>query len=227
MVLSEASDPSFSGRRRGRPVRPTDAPIHRRRCEQIVYREAVDFSEALHFARATLGREPNRHITIQWKHAPSPRSVPARLRRILNNTGTLIRRRKGEAAVWAYCREVGKLKGEHVHILIYVPESMWKEYQKMLRHWLECETDEPVRESAVKFQNVTPGTVQTELKGYFLKEGTEQVRFLWVKDRERHKPTGGVIEGKRLKVSHSIGTSARRAARAEYPLPETPAIAWR
>jgi len=130
---------------------------------------------------------------------------------VLNNTGTLIKRRTGKAAVWAYCREVGTLKGEHIHMVLYVPDRVWPEYQRMLRHWLELETDEPVIKSAVCFQTIKPGTLHTDLKGYFLKEGSENVRFLWVKDRARHKPTGGRIEGKRLKVSHSIGPAARQA----------------
>jgi hypothetical protein len=127
----------------------------------------------------------------------------------MNNTGTFIRRHTKQAAVWAYCREVGKLKGEHVHILLYVPDAVWPQYRRQLRHWLELETGEAVPESAVKPLSITPGDLQRSLKSYFLKEGSEEVRSLWV-DCTRHKRTGGVVAGKRLKVSHSIGPSARR-----------------
>lgn len=197
-------------RPRGRPPRAAGSPVYRRECEQIRYGDAANFSAALHFARETLEREPNRHITIQWRHAPSDRPIPERLRRVLNNTGVFLRRRTGKAAVWAYSREVGKLKGEHVHILLHVPNALWPAYCRQLRHWLELETGEPVRESAVKPVTITPGDLQRVLKSYLLKEGSEEVRIRWV-DRQRHKPTGGVVEGKRLKVSHSIGPSARRA----------------
>lgn len=214
MVLTETSEGLSRGRRRGRPLKGPGAGVHRREWEQIADDDAKNLSEALHFARSTIRQEPNRHVTIQWRHAPSPTPIPERLRRVLNNTGTLIRRRTGKAAVWAYCREVGKLKGEHVHVLIYVPDSVWPKYRLMLRHWLETEaenTDATVKDSAICFQTITPGTIHN-LKSYFLKEGSEEIRSLWVNNRQKNRPTGGKVHGKRLKVSHSIGPSARRSA---------------
>ena len=49
------------------------------------------------------------------------------------------------------------------------------------------------------------------LRSYLLKDGDEATRRSWVATAHRQKATGGNIDGKRLKVSHAIGRTARRS----------------
>ncbi len=199
-------------RTRGRPRRQAGQEVHRKRCEQISYSDAANFVRALHFAR-DIGHEPNLHVTIQWKHAASTTPVPERIRRLLNNVGVWLRRRADIPAVWAYSREVGRLKGEHLHLMVYVPQHLWTDFRGKLRDWIALEAmaaNAEVRDTAIRADGITPGDVQRALKSYFLKDGTEEVRQLWV--RPHHKATGGAVDGKRLKVSHAIGPTARRRA---------------
>lgn len=206
-------------RKRGRPRTTPGQPTHRKQCEQIGYTEAANFVHALHFARNyprpdrpndPANYEPNLLVTIQWKHAPSTRPAPERIRRLLNNLNVWLRRRAGLPSVWAYSREVGKLKGEHLHLMVYVPQAMWSEFRRKLRGWIEMETTGELRETAVRVDPIRPGDVQRNLKSYFLKDGTAEVRDLWVKPH--HEATGGKVAGKRIKVSHAIGATARRKA---------------
>lgn len=204
-------------RKRGRPRTPPGQPTHRRQCEQISYIEAANFVQALHFARNfprpdndPANYEPNLLVTIQWKHAPSTRPAPERIRRLLNNLNVWLRRRAGLPSVWAYSREVGKLKGEHLHLMAHVPQAMWSEFRRKLRGWIEMETTGELLETAIRVDPIRPGDVQRNLKSYFLKDGTAEVRDLWVKPH--HKATGGKVAGKRIKVSHAIGPTARRKA---------------
>jgi hypothetical protein len=158
---------------------------------------------ALHHARA-LGREPNLHVTLQWRQAPSSR-------RLLNNLSVWLRRRTGLQSVWVYVREVGKLKGEHIHLLVHIPPRLCSEFRRKLEGWIEMEASE-VQPTATRVDAIMAGDVHRNLKSYFLKDGSAEVRRLWVK--AHHKATGGTVAGKRLKVSHSIGPTARRNAAA-------------
>jgi hypothetical protein len=90
-----------------------------------------------------------------------------------------------------------------------VPHARRIEFGRNLQGWIEAEADE-VRDTAIRTDPITPGDVQRNLKSYFLKDGADDVRALWV--RPHHKATGGVVAGKRLKVSHAIGPAARRKA---------------
>jgi len=199
------------GRQRGRPRREPGATIHRKPCERINFDDAANWVRALHYAASDLGQEPNLHMVIQWRHAPSNRPIPERQQRLLNLIGQWVKRRTNRPAVWLYAREVGKLKGEHLHLCIYVPDKLRVPLEAQVRHWLEIEASpEAVAVSAVRADPIRPGDMRHTLKSYLLKEGDERVRATWV--LERHRPTGGVVQGKRLKVSHSIGPAARKGA---------------
>lgn len=196
-------------RKRGRPRTAPGQPTHRRQCEQISYTDAANFVQALHHARS-LNLEPNLLVTIQWKHAPSTRPAPERIRRLLNNLNVWLRRRSGLPSVWAYSREVGKLKGEHLHLMAHVPQTLWSEFRRKVRDWITMEATGEVLATAIRIDPIRPGDVQRNLKSYFLKDGTAEVRDLWVKPH--HKATGGKVAGKRIKVSHAIGHTARKRA---------------
>lgn len=196
-------------RTRGRPRQKAGQPTHRKPHEQIGYHEAANFVRALHYAKE-IGLEPNLHVTIQWHHAESDRPIHERIRRLLNNLGVWLRRRAQIPAVWVYTREVGKLRGEHLHLMVHVPQRLWSEFRRKLHDWIELEASGEVRETAIRADGITPGDVQRNLKSYFLKDGDDDVRAQWVKPH--HKKTGGVVLGRRLKVSHAIGPSARKKA---------------
>jgi len=212
LVVGEG--PGEAKRGRGRPRREPGAAAHRRGCEQIGFADAANFSEALNFARA-IGMEPNLWVTVQWRHAESPRPPAERVQRLLNLIGVFIRRRAGLPPVWAYAREVGKLKGEHLHLLVYVPPAHQKEFRGKLRDWIALEPmaiGGDLKQSALDVQVVEEGSIH-RLKTYCLKEGTDEVRqAFWVPDTARYRRTGGVIAGKRVKVSHSINRRARQLA---------------
>ena len=198
-------------RARGRPRSVPGGGVHRKPCEQIGYQEATDLVRAVHYA-ASIGQEPNRLVTVQWRHAPSSRAIPERLTRFINLLGQWLRRRTGKPAVWVYAREVGKLKGEHFHLAAHVPPRLWSALDRQMRHWLELETSEEVRHTAIRSDAISPGDMRTGVRSYFLKDSVPKARQMWVQDK--HKATGGVVQGKRTRVSHSIGRTARASASA-------------
>ena len=196
-----------SPRPRGRPRRAPGQPVHRKPCEQISYNDASAFVRAIHFA-VEIGQEPNVHFTIQWRHAPSHRPIPQRITRIINLIGQWLKRRTGKSAVWLFAREVGKLKGEHLHLVVHVPPALRSDLAQNIHHWLELEASGDVRETAVRAVPIKPGAMRHELRSYLLKDGTAKVRALWVNDH--HKATGGVVQGKRTRIAHAIGPAAQR-----------------
>ncbi|UTP41436.1 hypothetical protein M9M90_09750 [Phenylobacterium sp. LH3H17] len=186
------------------------APTHRKRHEHIQTNDADNLAAALNFTRQ-LEREPNLFITIQWKHAECPIPVATRTQRFLNLAGTWLKRATGAPAVWAYAREVGRLKGEHLHLVIHVPPRHSAAFKRAAFGWIEMEATGEVRASAARIMPITKGTLSSDLKRYLLKEGTDEVRTAhWVPNTAKYRRTGGVVLGKRIKVSHSIGPTARR-----------------
>jgi hypothetical protein len=200
--------PLTDRRSRGRPPSPVGSPVYRKRHERIEIKDAVAFSEALNFARH-IGREPNVFVTIQWKHAECDRPAADRTRRLLNLLAIWSRRRTGLPPVWAYAREVGIKKGEHLHLLTHVPSAVRAKFDREVRGWIEGEATGEVRQSAVRIMSIRDGDLHGNLKGYLLKDGTDEVRDkYWI--AAHHRRSVGVLLGKRVKVSHSIWSQGPR-----------------
>ena len=199
-------------RLRGRPPSTPGAPVHRKRHERIEITDAVEFSEALNFARH-LGREPNLFVTIQWKHAECDRDTAHRTRRLINLCGTWTQRKAGLTPVWAYVREAGLRKGEHLHLVIHTPPALHTKFRKALWGWIETEATGEAKRTAVRIMPIREGDLHGKLKSYLLKDGTDEVRRnFWIP--KHHHRTVGALMGKRIKVSHSIGPSARKASQS-------------
>jgi hypothetical protein len=214
MVVTLASALDVQPRRpRGRPRSEPGSPTHRRPCEQIGYPDAIEMIHALHYARH-IGQEPTVHVTVQWRHAPNPTPTPERLTRLVNLIGVWVRRRTGRPAVWVYSREIGLRKGEHLHMLLHLPDRLVEPLRRNVQHWLELEADD-VKPSASRVDLIRPGDLR-HLQSYLLKESAPA--FLETQNVSQHhiaKATGGIVAGKRTRISKPIGKTARRKARAE------------
>ena len=78
--------------------------------------------------------------------------------------------------------------------------------------WVEADVSRlgEIRGRPVETMTIKPGHERTRLKSYLLKEGEPAVHDIgWVTADHRRKATGGIILGKRVKVSHAIGPKAR------------------
>ena len=203
-------------RKRGRPVRVDGAPPHRLPREQIDNSEALEWSQAYNFACSSLERPPTIHVAIQWRHAPSQADPFDRLQDLLNLFSIWSRRKLKHAPVWLYNRERNKVKGEHVHLLMHVPDRLVSQFEKTLRGWLalraQDEGEDLPLHSAVRVERILSG-LHGAAKTYHLKEGSDEVhRLFGVPASQRRKRTGLVIHGKRLAVSRSIGIKAQEDA---------------
>jgi hypothetical protein len=167
--------------------------------------------------------------TIHWQKAGVSDPLAA-TGRFLKLAGDWVRSRGGESAhVWA--REAGDEKGEHVHILLYVPPDLAKGLARRQRGWLQaCGADWRrgvilTRSIGRSLRHATAGEVsggdyQAHLKavvGYVLKGG--EPGALEALGLERMETTGAVV-GKRAGVSQNLGPSARR--RYAKALPASP-----
>jgi hypothetical protein len=217
-VLPTAQPVHIERRRRGRPRTTPGAATHRKGHERIESVDADNFSNALNFARS-IELEPNLFITIQWRHAECDRPPAERVRRFINLAGVWLRRR-GVVVVWAYAREVGTLKGEHLHLVIHVPDRLQTKFRRAADGWVTMEATGVVRRSALRIDQIKDGDLSTSLKRYLLKESADDVRTrYWLPNTPKYRRTGGLVLGKRLKVSQSIGRKARQAA---LGAPESP-----
>ena len=210
-------------RKRGRPVRVAGAPPQRKPREQIAYREALEWNQAFNFACSRLERPPTIHVTIQWRHAPSQTDPFDRLQDVLNLFSVWSNRKLGHPPVWLYNRERNKVKGDHVHLLLHVPDRLVSQFEKQLRNWLalraQNEGEELPRHSAVCVKRILSG-LHGAAKTYHLKEGTDEVHQLFgVPPSQRKKRTGLVVNGKRVAVSHAIGIKAQEDAGCRKPRP--------
>lgn len=198
-------------RGRGRPKRAPGQPVHRRPCEQISYSDASNVVKAIHFAHE-IGMPLTAHVTIQWRYVESDLSVADRQARLLNKMGLWLRRQAKVPPVWVYARETGSKKGEHLHLLVHVPGRNLPAFERQMKAWVEADVSRlgEIRERPVVTKTIKPGHERTRLKSYLLKEGEPAVHDIgWVTADHRRKATGGVILGKRVKVSHAIGPKAR------------------
>ena len=210
MTPIRASVPS---RPRGRPrLAPgTTSPI--KLSASIPEPDAVNFVEGLHFA-FRLGREPTAFITVQWRHAPGTRSVAERMKRLNNKMATWLQAHTGEPAIWAQFREGGKHKGDHLHLLVWVPAACMSAFEAQFALWIAADSNAKPIDTAIVVRPITPGTTLTAkgLRSYGLKQGCDAVRAKWVSDGHQKAPRGRPVMGQRVKVSHSIGRTAREAA---------------
>lgn len=214
---------------RGRPRKQPGAPVRRRPCEQIRKSDAFNLSKALHHARnfpgpgapgawdETLNFEPNAHVIVQWCLSTGEVVTDGaeRTQRLIETMSRWLRRKANVPAVWAYAREVSLQKGEHLHLIVHVPPRHLAPFTRMIEAHVGPRFDPVGRGKPVVVKPIEPGGLVKGrgVRSYLLKEGGEELVALgFVHEAHFKKATGGVIQGKRLKVSRNIDRMARTAS---------------
>lgn len=171
--------------------------------------EAQNFDAAWRFA-IELGYAPNLFVSINWAEAPSDLDAVERLTRFKDALKAFMQRHApGVPPIWLEVREKPR-KGENVHLALYVPDELRERFTAAARRWVE----RPAVDATPAAVDVRPvGPRWWDRRDYMLKGGDEAVQKQF--DTARFKKGGqGTIEGPRIRVSHAIGPSARKAAKA-------------
>jgi len=159
----------------------------------------------------------NTFVTVHWDHAP------AKLEglHLVKRNGKLrdglkawvYRNAPGVPFAWIEVREKTRALGEHVHLFVHVPD-----------HLREGFTQAVDRLVALQSASVSPTATKTVPVGpkwwdrfaYVMKGGTDEVRDRFMSAEQRARPgwgpSQGTIEGARVRIAHSIGPMARKAA---------------
>jgi hypothetical protein len=137
-------------------------------------------------------------VTIQWSKVSYGGRVQERLGRLCERLYQWLLRR-GVALTHVYVHEVGSLREINTHIMVHVPRSVRREFEKMIPQWL----DSPACEGLVDVREVND---HDGLTGHFLKgmerEAARALGILRCLDQ-------GKIRGKRCGTSENIGRKAR------------------
>ena len=181
--------------------------VRRRLHGCILLPDARAFDNAWCFA-VGLGVAPNLFISINWSHAPSvdgthPMDRNAQLRDGLKQV--LYRHAPGVPVVWLEAREKPGSKGEGVHLFFYVPEAIIPIFTAAVMR-LVARQSSSVSDTAVDVRPVGPRW--RDRRDYVLKGGDDAVTQRYATQRFR-KGAQGLIEGPRLRCSHSIGAKAQ------------------
>ena len=195
------SQPSANPRTRAR----TKARPRRKTTSTISMAQAVNVSEANNHARH-IGMELNVFATIHWALAPSPRSEADRLQNMLDCYKSWMGRQSLKPT-YVYVRERGKAKGDHVHLLIHIPNRARAKFTRLLKGWV-CGDSGNLDPRAIDVRPIRKGTT-FPLKKYLLKGGDKEVRQSY---RAPWRGSQGRIVGKRVGVSRNIDRAARRSA---------------
>lgn len=156
-----------------------------------------------------IDRAPTLFVTINWRYAPSS-SCPdpvARIGKVRDRMKSFLRRWTSEAPVWIEVREDPRGQGDHVHLAVYVPRWLEPAFKAALVNWVGSDADTMEGRAVTAYRIFD----WVGLQRYFLKGATREVRHLFSVP-PGHSPFQGVIYGPRVRVSHSIGPTARKAA---------------
>lgn len=214
---------------RGRPRKVVGAPVQRRVWEQIRDIDGLNLSAALNFARnypgpgepgswsEAINLEPNVHVTIQWRLVAGEdvNDASGLIQNVIDVMGRWLRRKPKVPPIWAYAREVSIRKGEHLHLIVHVPNRCLSAFTRMMETAVGPRFDPSNPDRPVVVKPIKPGDLHKAdgVKSYLLKEADEALLGLGYVHRNHYKrATGGVIHGKRLKVSRAIDRAARLKA---------------
>jgi hypothetical protein len=156
----------------------------------------------------------NRFITIHWERGKVDQPLSATGRFLKLATGWL--RSKGVATGNIWVRESGVSKGDHVHILMHVPQALAAAFGQRQQGWLKTcgvhrakgvvltrpvgrSYDDPPTTYAANLDNVL---------GYFFKGADDEAHHRLCLNADRRRP-GGRIVGKRSGFSQNLGPAAR------------------
>jgi hypothetical protein len=166
------------------------------------------------------------HATIRWDHCPdfTPREWLDRQGRLLDKLGRWLRR-NGVKVSFLWVREVGRLNGEHTHLLLHLPPEHWAACKEFLLTAGDFERGRNVTGEAVVLKGGDFGMRTPRMRAgalrYLLKSvdpdaiarapaddgGTRPLpEALGIRvDRDRLP-----VSGKRCGTSYSIGATMRR-----------------
>jgi hypothetical protein len=223
-VLAIIDYPVGSGASAGQPSKVKRASPRKPRItagrisSTIAPAAAANIIAAIGFA-ATIGLPLNRFVTVHWQ-AGGAANGPQATGRFLKLAGDWLRLR-GVPVTYAWVRETGDLKGEHVHIALHVPPALGHAFGHRQRGWVRAAgarcwrgviNTRPIGDSASHaFVGVRYGRYYTEdlaaAVEYLLKgadAATASAHGL-----QRARDDGGTLAGKRVATSANIGRAAR------------------
>ena len=178
---------------------------------QITMAQAENAKEAWLFSIRN-GAALNTFATVHWGHAPAKAADlhPVDRNGLLRDglKAWIYRNAPGVPFAWVEVREKTRALGEHVHLVAHVPYHLRERFAKAVDR-LVARQSASVSPTAVDVRPVGPKW--WERHAYLMKAGTDEVRQRYgVPDRWSRSQ--GTIEGARVRIAHSIGPMARKAA---------------
>lgn len=177
-------------------------------CEKLA--AAAEYAEQL-------GLPFNRHWTVHYESAGiDEANATAFIRRLLKLSGDYARRNGAQlAAVW--CRENGKRKGGHVHILLHLPAAL--PLKGYTRRWVRLAGGQ-CRKGVSHVRSIGGNLKAAKSGGERYKQNVANVRAYLMKGAtgaagkalglERYG-IGGLVVGKRCGWTQNIGDAARKS----------------
>lgn len=159
----------------------------------------------------------NTFATIHWGHAPAktPSAHPVDRNGLLRDglKAWFYRHARSVPFAWIEVREKTRALGEHVHLVVHVPDPLRERFAKAVDR-LVARQSASVSTTAVDVRPV--GHRWWDRHAYLMKGGTEEVRERFMTPEQRARPgwghSQGTIEGARIRIAHSIGPTGRRAS---------------
>lgn len=164
-----------------------------------------------------IGLPFNRHWTVHYENAGIAEADAATfIRKLLKLAGDYARRHNGRlAAVW--CRENGKGKGGHVHIILHLPAAL--PLSGKTRRWVQLAGGK-YRKGVSVVRSIARSLKAAEQGGAHYQRNVAIVRAYGMKGANREAgealgldrfEIGGLIVGKRRGWTQNLGKSARAA----------------
>jgi hypothetical protein len=181
------------------------------RHNQITMAQAENVREAWLFSIRN-GAPLNTFATVHWGHAPAKVAGlhPVDRNGLLRDglKAWVYRNAPGVPFAWIEVREKTRALGEHVHLVAHVPDHLRERFAKAVDR-LVARQSASVSPTAVDVRPVGPKW--WERHSYLMKAGADDVRQRYSVP-DKWSRSQGTIEGARVRIAHSIGPMARRAA---------------
>jgi hypothetical protein len=178
---------------------------------QITVAQAENAKEAWLFSIRN-GTALNTFATVHWGHAPAKAADlhPVDRNGLLRDglKAWIYRNAPGVPFAWIEVREKTRALGEHVHLVAHVPDHLRERFAKAVDR-LVARQSASVSPTAVDVRPV--GAKWWERHAYLMKAGADEVRQRY-NVPDKWSRSQGTIEGPRVRIAHSIGPMARKAA---------------
>ena len=156
------------------------------------------------------GTPLNLFVSINFANAPSDLDPLARIGKLRDAMKAwMYRHAPGVPFCWFEAREKPRAKGEGVHLAVHVPPHLHAAFGRALPRWV-AQHSAHITNDTCDVREV--GYRWWERRDYMLKAATMETKQALGMKRFSSKSHQGVIEGPRVRVSHSLGPTARDAA---------------